>query len=77
MRGNSDHHSADIATDESQRRVTFDQVALLGDQIRPGYPKDLFDDVVSLSRIPPAGHVTQATWPAIAIDPHRSEANCI
>lgn len=48
-----------MATDHSQRRVTFDQVALLYDQARPGYPAALFDDVVALSRIPPGGRILE------------------
>lgn len=56
-------HSLDqgmaMTTDHSQRRVTFDQVALLYDQARPGYPAALFDDVVALSRIPPGGRILE------------------
>src|SRR5215213_6736401 len=33
-------------------RTTFDGVASLYDEVRPGYPEELFDDVVSLSGIP-------------------------
>jgi SAM-dependent methyltransferase len=42
-----------------QLRTTFDQVALLYDQARPGYPEELFDDVVSLSGIPPTGRILE------------------
>lgn len=46
--------------DERDRlKVTFDQVAQLYDQARPGYPEALFDDVVSLSGIPPGGRVLE------------------
>src|SRR6266536_1447805 len=40
-------------------RATFDQVALLYDQARPGYPEQLFDDVVALSGIPPHGRILE------------------
>ncbi|MEH1820527.1 MAG: methyltransferase domain-containing protein [Nostoc sp.] len=47
-------------TDErSQLRTTFNQVALLYDRVRPGYPKALFDDVVSLSGITPQGRILE------------------
>src|SRR4051812_16898944 len=40
-------------------RSTFDQVALLYDQARPGYPEPLFDDVVTLSGIAPHGQILE------------------
>ncbi|MEH2119232.1 class I SAM-dependent DNA methyltransferase [Nostoc sp.] len=43
----------------SQLRTTFNQVALLYDQVRPGYPEALFDDVVSLSEITPDGRILE------------------
>lgn len=47
-------------TDErSQLRTTFNQVALLYDQVRPGYPEALFDDVVSLSKITLDGRILE------------------
>lgn len=47
-------------TDERNRlRATFDEAALLYDEARPGYPEALFDDVVSLSGIPPGGRVLE------------------
>ncbi|MBP5975775.1 class I SAM-dependent methyltransferase [Brasilonema sp. CT11] len=42
-----------------QLRTTFDQVALLYDQARPGYPEELFDTVVSVSGIPPDGRILE------------------
>ncbi len=42
-----------------ERRATFDQVARLYDEVRPGYPEELFDDLVSLSRIAPGGRVIE------------------
>jgi ubiquinone/menaquinone biosynthesis C-methylase UbiE len=47
-------------TEERKRlRATFDQVAPLYDEARPTYPDELFDDVVSLSRVPPAGGILE------------------
>ncbi len=47
-------------TDERLRlRTTFDGDALLYHEMRPGYPEELFDDVVSLSGIPPGGRILE------------------
>jgi SAM-dependent methyltransferase len=46
-------------TDRELLRTTFDGAALLYDEVRPGYPEALFDDVVSLSGIPPEGSVLE------------------
>ena len=43
----------------NEQRVTFDQVALEYDQVRPGYPEALFDDVVTRSHIPPDGRILE------------------
>jgi SAM-dependent methyltransferase len=48
-----------MASEASRLRSTFDQVALLYDQARPGYPQALFDDIVSYSAIPPAGRILE------------------
>jgi SAM-dependent methyltransferase len=40
-------------------RTTFDEAALLYDEVRPGYPEELFDDVVALSGIPSGGRVLE------------------
>jgi SAM-dependent methyltransferase len=48
-----------MTDDHSRRRATFDQVALLYDKARPGYPDALFDDVVALSGMPPGGQVLE------------------
>ena len=40
-------------------RSTFDGAAALYDEVRPGYPEGLFDDVVSLSGIPSGGRVLE------------------
>ena len=43
----------------SQRRTTFDQVALLYHQVRPGYPEALFEDIVAFSHLPPTGRLVE------------------
>lgn len=48
-----------VAEDRDRLRTTFDGAALLYDEVRPGYPEDLFNDVVSLSGIPPGGGVLE------------------
>jgi SAM-dependent methyltransferase len=40
-------------------RTTFDEAASLYDEVRPGYPEELFDDVISLSGIEPAGRILE------------------
>ena len=39
--------------------ATFDEVAGLYDRVRPGYPEELFDDVVELSGVPPEGRMLE------------------
>jgi SAM-dependent methyltransferase len=47
-------------TEERDRlRTTFDGVAALYDEARPGYPEALFDDVVALSGMPPGGRILE------------------
>ena len=47
-------------TEERDRlRTTFDEAASLYDEVRPGYPEGLFDDVVSLSGIPAGGRILE------------------
>src|SRR5919112_2302196 len=48
-----------MAEDRAKLRAVFDEAALLYDEVRPGYPEELFDDVVSLSGIPPAGRILE------------------
>src|SRR5437870_5484537 len=45
--------------ERNQLRATFDDVALLYDQVRPGYQEALFEDVVVLSGIPPGGRILE------------------
>src|SRR5918911_3342325 len=40
-------------------QTIFDEAASLYDEVRPGYPEDLFDDVVSLSGIPAGGRILE------------------
>ena len=50
---------AHMAEDRDRLRTTFDGAALLYDEVRPGYPEELFDDVVELSGIPPGGRILE------------------
>ena len=45
--------------ERTQGRAAFDEMALLYDQARPGYPGALFEDVVALS-----GSTSTALWAA-------------
>ena len=40
-------------------RSTSDGAAALYDEVRPGYPEGLFDDIVSLSGVPSGGRVLE------------------
>jgi ubiquinone/menaquinone biosynthesis C-methylase UbiE len=40
-------------------RSTFDRAALLYDKVRPGYPEELSEDLLSLSGIPAGGRVLE------------------
>ncbi len=46
-------------SERTRLRATFDEEALLYDRVRPGYPEALFDDVVTLSGIPPGGRILE------------------
>jgi SAM-dependent methyltransferase len=48
-----------MTQDKTHLRTTFDQDALLYDQARPGYPEALFDDLVTLSALPPDGRLLE------------------
>jgi ubiquinone/menaquinone biosynthesis C-methylase UbiE len=41
------------------RRTTFNKVARLYDEMRPGYPEALIEEVISLSGIPPDGRILE------------------
>src|ERR687898_2392248 len=51
-----------MAGERNRLRTTFDEAASLYDEVRPGYPEDLFDDVVSLSGIPAGGGILEIGW---------------
>jgi hypothetical protein len=36
-----------VTANQDQRRITFDEGALLYDRARPGYPDALFEDVIA------------------------------
>jgi SAM-dependent methyltransferase len=48
-----------MTQDKTVLRTTFDQDAPLYDQARPGYPEALFDDIVTLSALPPNGRLLE------------------
>jgi SAM-dependent methyltransferase len=48
-----------VADDRDRLRATFDAAASLYDEARPGYPENLFYDVVSLSGIPAGGRILE------------------
>src|SRR5436189_21759 len=48
-----------MSEERKNLRTTFDEVALLYDQARPGYPEALFEDVIALSGIPPGGRILE------------------
>jgi SAM-dependent methyltransferase len=48
-----------MTQDKEYLRTTFDEEAILYDEVRPGYPEELFDDIVSLSGIPPHGSILE------------------
>lgn len=45
--------------DKNLLRATFDRVASMYDESRPGYPETLVEDVVSLSGILPEGCILE------------------
>ncbi|MCC6943872.1 MAG: class I SAM-dependent methyltransferase [Thermomicrobiales bacterium] len=45
--------------ERNRRKQTFDAIAALYDRARPGYPDELFDDVVALSGIPAGGRILE------------------
>jgi SAM-dependent methyltransferase len=46
-------------TRDLQLRTTFDDVAELYDEVRPGYPEALIDDVLALSGVPAGGRLLE------------------
>ncbi|HEX2741111.1 MAG TPA: class I SAM-dependent methyltransferase, partial [Rubrobacter sp.] len=48
-----------MAEERNRLRKVFDEVALLYDGARPGYPGELFDDIVTLSGIPLEGRILE------------------
>jgi SAM-dependent methyltransferase len=48
-----------MTEERAQLRATFDEAAQLYEEARPGYPAALYEDVVSLSGVPPGGRVLE------------------
>jgi SAM-dependent methyltransferase len=46
-------------TIDRRERTAFDSVAELYNEVRPGYPEDLVDDILSLSDIPDGGRILE------------------
>jgi SAM-dependent methyltransferase len=44
---------------DRSRRITFEEVAELYDEVRPSYPEELVEDVVALSGIPANGRILE------------------
>jgi SAM-dependent methyltransferase len=44
---------------DRELRTTFNDVAEIYDEVRPGYPEQLIEDVLSLSAIPPGGRILE------------------
>ena len=45
--------------DRARLRATFDRAAPLYDGARPGYPEEVFDDIVSIAGVPAGGRVLE------------------
>jgi hypothetical protein len=56
-----------MTNDRNRLGTTFDEASSLYDEVRPVYPDDLFDDVVSLSGIRAGGRIL-----ALVQTPNRS-----
>lgn len=48
-----------VSDSPNHLRTTFEQAARIYHDARPGYPEELFDDLVALSGIPPGGHILE------------------
>ncbi|WP_228282645.1 class I SAM-dependent methyltransferase [Rubrobacter tropicus] len=48
-----------MTAERERLRSTFDRAALLYDEVRPGYPEGLFEEVVSLSGVPSGGRILE------------------
>jgi SAM-dependent methyltransferase len=48
-----------MTEERAKLRAIFDEAALLYDEVRPGYPEELFDGAISLSGIPSGGRILE------------------
>jgi SAM-dependent methyltransferase len=46
-------------TPDKDLRTTFDTIAELYDEARPGYPEELIEDAIALSGVPPGGRILE------------------
>jgi SAM-dependent methyltransferase len=44
---------------DRRNRIAFEDVADLYNEVRPGYPEQLVEDVIALSQLPPGGHILE------------------
>jgi SAM-dependent methyltransferase len=44
---------------DRSRRITFEEVAEIYDEVRPSYPEELVDDILAWSEIPPGGRILE------------------
>lgn len=44
---------------KASRKIVFDQLARDYDEVRPGYPQELIDDIISISGIPEDGRILE------------------
>ncbi len=44
---------------KASRKIVFDQIARDYDEVRPGYPQELIDDIISISGIPEDGRILE------------------
>ena len=49
----------DVGEIDRSRRIAFEEVAELYDEVRPSYPEELVQDVIALSGIPPDGRILE------------------
>lgn len=60
LKGDHSHRRTErYENSQNERRVSYDQVAALYNQIRPGYPNALFEDVIDFSNLSTEGNILE------------------
>ena len=54
-----DENSTNVPSRDRSVRTTFDQVAEIYDEVRPGYPDEVIEDVILISGIPRNGRILE------------------